>query len=74
MWQLMLNQIDCSLEVAEENTSDSEVLRPLLKDVNFEDALVDGAYDTNDEFEFMKLNGADYPGIKTKGNAVVGKE
>ena len=27
-----------SLEVTEENTSDSEVLRPLLKDVNFEDA------------------------------------
>ena len=63
-----------SLEVTEENTSDSEVLRPLLKDVNFEDALEDGAYDTNDAFEFMKSNGADCPGIKIRGNAVVGKE
>ena len=40
-----------SLEVVEENTSDSEILRPLLKDVNFEDALAYGAYDTNDAFE-----------------------
>ena len=45
-----------SLEVTEENISDGEVLRPLLKDVNFEDALADGAYDTNDAFEFMKSN------------------
>ncbi len=55
-----------SLEVTEENTSDGEVLRPLLKDVNFEDALADGAYDTNDVFEFMKSNGADCPGIKIR--------
>jgi hypothetical protein len=52
-----------SLEVTEENTSDSEVLRPLLKDVNFEGALEDGAYDTNDTFEFMKLDCSDCPGI-----------
>ena len=63
-----------SLEVTEENASDSEVLRPLLKDVNFEDALEDGAYDTNDAFEFMKSNCSDCPGIKIRGNAVVGKE
>ena len=63
-----------SLEVTEENTSDSEVLRPLLKDVNFEDALEDGAYGTNDAFGFMKSNGSDCPGIKIRGNAVVGKE
>ena len=63
-----------SLEVTEENASDSEVLRPLLKDVNFEDALEDGAYDTNDAFEFMKSSGADCPGIRIRGNAVVGKE
>ena len=39
-----------SIEITEEDTSDSEVLRPLLKDVNFEDALADGAYDTKDAF------------------------
>ena len=63
-----------SFEVTEENASDSEVLRPLLRDVNFEDALEDGAYGTNDAFEFMKSNCADCPGIRIRGNAVVGKK
>ena len=62
-----------TLEVAEENTSDSKVLRPLLKDVDFEDALADGAYDTRDTFEFMKSKGVDCPWIKIRGNAIVGK-
>ncbi len=44
------------LEVAEENTSDSEALRPLLKNANFEDALAGDAYDTNNAFEFMKYH------------------
>ena len=63
-----------SLEVTEGNTSDSKVLRPLLKYVNFEDALADGAYGTDDTFEFMKSNNADCPGINIRWNAVVGKE
>jgi hypothetical protein len=63
-----------SLEVTEENISDSEVLLPLLKYFNFEDALEDDAYDTNDAFRFMKSNCADCPDINIKGNAVVGKE
>ncbi len=46
----------------------------MLKGANFEDALEDGAYDTNDAFEFMKLNDADCPDIKIRGNAVVDKE
>ena len=45
-----------------------------MKDANFEDALTDDAYDTNGAFEFMKSNGSDCPGIKIRGNAVVGKE
>jgi hypothetical protein len=36
--------------------------------------LEDGAYGTNDVFEFMKSNGSDCPGIKIRTNAVVGKE
>jgi len=63
-----------SMEVTEENTSDSEVLRPLLKDVNIEEGLMDGAYDTSDAFEFMKSNGVDCPGIKIRENAIVGKD
>jgi hypothetical protein len=62
-----------SLEVTEEDTSDSEVLRPLLKDVNIKEGLMDGAYDTNDAFEFMKSKGVDCPGIKIRENALVGK-
>ena len=62
-----------SLEVTEEDTSDSEVLRPLLKDVNIKEGLMDGAYDTNDAFEFVKSKGVDCPGIKIRENAVVGK-
>ncbi len=46
----------------------------MLKDVNFEDAFENDAYDINDAFEFMKSNGADCPGIMIRGNAVVGKE
>ncbi len=63
-----------SMEVTEEDTSDSEVLRPLLKDVNIEEGLMDGAYDTNDAFEFMKSKGVDCPGIKIRENAIVGKD
>ena len=63
-----------SLQVTEEDTSDSEVLRPLLEDVNIKEGLMDGAYDTNDAFNFMKLKGVDCPGIKIRENAVVGNE
>lgn len=63
-----------SIEVTEEKIADSEVLRPLLKDVNIEDGLMDGAFDTNDAFNFMKEKGVDCPGIKIRENAVVGEE
>jgi len=56
------------------DTSDSEVLRPLLKDINIKEALMDGAYDTNDAFDFLKEKGVDCPGIKIRENAVVGNE
>ena len=46
----------------------------MLKDINFEDALEDGAYGTNGAFEFMKSNGIDCPSIKIRGNAIVGKK
>ncbi len=34
-----------SIEVTEEDTADSEVLRPLLKDIDVKEGLMDGAYD-----------------------------
>jgi hypothetical protein len=63
-----------SIEVTEEKTADSEVLRPLLKDVNIKNGLMDGAFDTNDAFNFMKEKGVECPGIKIRENAVVGEE
>jgi hypothetical protein len=63
-----------SIEVTNETTGDSEVLRPLLKDLNIKDGLMDGAYDTKDAFNFLKEKGVDCPGIKIRENAVVGDE
>jgi hypothetical protein len=63
-----------SIEVTEEKIADNEVLRPLLKDVNIEDGLMDGAFDTNDAFNFMKEKGVDCPGIKIRENAIVSEE
>lgn len=63
-----------SIEVTEEKVADSEVLRPLLKDVNIKDGLMDGAFDTNDAFNVMKEKGVDCPGIKIRENAIVGEE
>ncbi|MDD4652113.1 MAG: hypothetical protein PHQ34_07760 [Methanothrix sp.] len=62
------------MEVTEENTSDSEVLRPLLKDVKIKEGLMYGAYDTGDAFEFMKSKGVDCPGTKIGENAIVSKD
>jgi hypothetical protein len=62
------------MEVTEEDISDSEVLRPLLEDVNIEEGLMDGAYDTKDAFEFMKSRGLDCSEIKIRENAIVGKD
>jgi hypothetical protein len=35
---------------------------------------MDGAFDTNDAFNFMKEKGIDCPGIKIRENAIVGVE
>jgi hypothetical protein len=62
-----------SIEVTDEKTADSEVLRPLLKDVNsIKDSLMDGGFDTKDAFNLMKEKGVDCPGIRIRENAIVG--
>ncbi len=63
-----------SMEITEARTQRIKGLCPLLKDVNIEEGLMDGAYDTNDAFEFMKSKGVDCPGIKIRENARVGKD
>jgi hypothetical protein len=45
---------ELSVEVTEEKTADSEILCPLLKNVNIKDGLMDGGYDTNGAFAFIK--------------------
>ncbi len=63
-----------SIEVTDKKIADSEALRPLLKDLNIEDGLMDGAFDTNDVFNFMEEKGVGCPGIKIRENAIVGEE
>jgi hypothetical protein len=58
-----------AIEVTDERVTDHEMLEPLLKDVDMKDALLDGAYDTEDAFEFFKRKGVDPPGIKIRKNA-----
>lgn len=63
-----------SLEVTDERISDNEMARPLLEDLNLEDVLGDGAYDTEDLFNFLKEKGISRPGVKIRKNAVVGDD
>ena len=50
-----------SIEVTEEDTSDSEMLRPLLKEIDVREGLMDGAYDTNDAFNLLAEKGVECP-------------
>lgn len=58
-----------SIEVTDEKVGDCKMLEPLLKDVKIKDALLDGAYDTENAFEFFRRKGVDPPGIKISENA-----
>lgn len=58
-----------AIDITDERTTDHEILKPLLKDINVKDVLADGAYDTYDTFKFMKRKGVDPPGIKIRENA-----
>ncbi len=60
-----------TLEITDERISDKEMAKPLLDGVNLEDVLGDGAYDTEDLFNFLKEKGISRPGIKIRKNAVV---
>ena len=47
------------------------MVKPLLNDIKLEDSLMDGAYDKEEVFKFMKEKGVVMPGIKVRKNAIV---
>jgi hypothetical protein len=53
-----------------EKTADHEITRPLLENINPEDALMDGAYDKGEVFKFLNGKGVNLPGIKVRKNAI----
>lgn len=60
-----------TFEITDERTTDHEMVKPLLEKLNLEDALMDGAYDKEDVFKFLKEKGVGDPGIKIRKNAIV---
>lgn len=59
-----------ALEVTDEGTSDSEMFKPLIDEVdNVKDVLADGAYDSKENFEHLTKKGLGPPGIKIRENA-----
>ncbi len=60
-----------TFEITDERTTDQEMVKPLLQDVKLKDSLMDGAYDKEEVFKFMKGKGIAMPGIKIRKNAVV---
>lgn len=60
-----------TFEITDEKTADHEMAEPLLENINLEDALMDGTYDKEEVFKFLKGKGANLPGIKVRKNAIV---
>ncbi|KXB07259.1 hypothetical protein AKJ54_00470 [candidate division MSBL1 archaeon SCGC-AAA382K21] len=62
-----------SIEVTDEKTGDSEVFEELIENLNLEDCLADGAYDSEEIFELLEEKGGDPPsGIKLRKNVKTG--
>jgi hypothetical protein len=60
-----------TFEITDERTTDHEMAKPLLEKIKLEDALMDGAYDKEEVFKFLKEKGVNLPGIKIRKNAIV---
>ena len=64
-----------ALEITDESVGDSKMFKPLLDKIeNIKDVLADGAYDTNDNFDYLDERGVGPPGIKIRDNAVINDE
>jgi hypothetical protein len=53
-----------AFEMVEEETDDSEIVEPLLKDIKIKDALMDRAYDAKSVFTYLKKKGVSKPGVR----------
>jgi hypothetical protein len=60
-----------TFEITDERITDQEMVEPLLKDIKLKDALMDGGYDKEKVFKFLKEKGVAMPGIKIRKNAIV---
>lgn len=59
-----------TFEITDERITDQEMVKPLLNNVKLKDSLMDGAYDKEEVFKFLKEKGVDLPGIKIRKNAI----
>jgi hypothetical protein len=60
-----------TFEITDERITDQDMVKPLLTDIKLKDSLMDGAYDKEEVFKFMKEKGVAMPGIKIRKNAIV---
>ncbi|KXB03192.1 hypothetical protein AKJ45_02275 [candidate division MSBL1 archaeon SCGC-AAA261F19] len=61
-----------SIEVTDEKTGDSKMFEPLIDDLNLEDCLGDGGYDSREVFKILEEKGVGPPGVKLRKNARTG--
>ena len=60
-----------TFEITDERITDQDMVKPLLTDIKLKDSLMDGAYDKEEVFKFIKEKGVAMPGIKIRENAIV---
>jgi hypothetical protein len=60
-----------TFEITDERITDQDMVKPMLTDIELKDSLMDGAYDKEEVFKFLKEKGVAMPGIKIRKNAIV---
>lgn len=59
-----------AIQITDESVSDHEVIETILNDIPLRDVLLDGAYDREKTFLFLKKKGIRKPGVKLRINAI----
>ncbi len=59
-----------AIQITDESVSDHEVIETILNDIPLRDVLLDGAYDREKTFLFLKKKGIRKPGVKLRSNAI----
>ena len=60
-----------TFEITDERITDQDMVKPMLTDIKLKDSLMDGAYDKEEVFKFLKEKGVAMPGIKIRKNAII---